>query len=496
MLPRQSRQARQFVILHARKRCVATSALLGASQAALTAAALLLAPRAACALQPEPAPPAASDGTDTRSVSAASHPPGTVRAPARNSANDPCGSAHLDIEAFNYPGAELLLPTFADSITGADNPLRRDLLCHGLAYRVVSNDNFTASPQSDPAAAAPQVYVGQRPTWTVASYYFLAADLRSLHLAGYQISTIAVVSRTSWYPGTLEASKMLQAVVYKSFLHKRIEIRAGYQNNDDQFVGMQVGGNAASGSVGVFAVPQNEMGLAYAPLSAPSVTARVQPVGNFYAKGGLQRSASPAGGPEDLQRDAAGFRFAPDGDGLLSIVEGGYQRNAQPDSPATWVRGGYMTNTTRYLSARTNTYLSGNRCWFVLADRQLHPTSVAAPAHGLYMGISAISVPSDLNAYPTYDELRFYQVAPLRSRPYDMASLVLSHTGYSRFTRAQLAAAGKTTASSLSTVSASYSVHLRSGIYISAGATYNTRPAISPRLPGAFTANLQTMFFF
>ena len=496
MLPRQSRQARQFVILHARKRCVATSALLGASQAALTAAALLLAPRAACALQPEPAPPAASDGTDTRSASAASHPPGTDRAPARNSANDPCGSAHLDIEAFNYPGAELLLPTFADSITGADNPLRRDLLCHGLAYRVVSNDNFTASPQSDPAAAAPQVYVGQRPTWTVASYYFLAADLRSLHLAGYQISTIAVVSRTSWYPGTLEASKMLQAVVFKSFFHKRIEIRAGYQNNDDQFVGMQVGGNAASGSVGVFAVPQNEMGLAYAPLSAPSVTARVQPVGNFYAKGGLQRSASPAGGPEDLQRDAAGFRFAPDGDGLLSIVEGGYQRNAQPDSPATWVRGGYMTNTTRYLSARTNTYLSGNRCWFVLADRQLHPTSVAAPAHGLYMGISAISVPSDLNAYPTYDELRFYQVAPLRSRPYDMASLVLSHTGYSRFTRAQLAAAGKTTASSLSTVSASYSVHLRSGIYISAGATYNTRPAISPRLPGAFTANLQTMFFF
>jgi porin len=289
---------------------------------------------------------------------------------------------------------------------------------------------------------------------------------------------------------------MLQAVVYKSFLQKRIEIRAGYQNNDDQFVGMQVGGNAASGSVGVFAVPQNEMGLAYAPLSAPSVTARVQPVGNFYAKGGLQRSASPAGGPEDLQRDAAGFRFAPHGDGLLSIVEGGYQRNAQPDSPATWIRGGYMTNTTRYLSAKTNAYTSGNRCWFVLADRQLHVPSVAAPSHGLYMGVSAISVPSDLNAYPTYDELRLYAVAPLRSRSHDMASLVVSHTGYSRFTRAQLMAAGKTPASSLSTVSASYSVHLRSGIYVSAGATYNTRPAISPRLPGAFTANLQTMFFF
>ena len=484
--------------LHARKLCAATPALLCASQTAVIAAALLLAPRAVFAIQPDPAPaaPAAYVEPNASGGNTAPSPPGHFRAPARDSSSVPCGSAHLDIEGFNYPGAELLLPTFADSITGIDNPVRRDLLCHGLTYRVVSNDNFTASPQSDPAAAAPQVYVGQRPTWTVASYYFLAADLRSLHLAGYQISTIAVVSRTSWYPGTLEASKMLQAVVYKSFLHKRIEIRAGYQNNDDQFVGMQVGGNAASGSVGVFAVPQNEMGLAYAPLSAPSVTVRVQPIGAFYAKGGMQRSSSPAGGPEDLQRDAAGFRFAPHGDGLLSIFEGGYQRSAQPDSHATWIRAGYMTNTTPYLSAKTNTYVSGNRCWFVLADRQLHMTSDAAPSHGLYAGVSAISVPSDLNAYPTYDELRLYAVAPLRNRPHDMASLVVSHTGYSRFSRAQFAAAGKTTASSLSTASASYSIHLRSGIYVSAGATYNTRPAISPRLPGAFTANLQTMFFF
>ncbi len=488
------------MILHARKRCAATPALLCAVRASIIAAALLLASRAAFAIQPDsaqaPPAPAAYNEPNAPGGNATPDPTGHFRVPARDSATASCDSAHLDIEAFNYPGAELLLPTFADSITGGDNPLRHELLCHGLAYRVVSNNNFTASPQSDPAPGTPQVYVGQRPTWTLASYYFLAADLRSLHLAGYQISTIAVVSRTSWYPGTLEASKMLQAVVYKSFLHKRVEVRAGYQNNDDQFAGMQVGGNAASGSVGVFAVPQNEMGLAYAPLSAPSVTVRVQPVGNFYAKGGLQRSASPAGGPEDLHRDAAGFRFVPHGDGLLSIFEGGYQRNAQPDSRATWVRAGYMTNTTPYLSARTNAETSGNRCWFVLADRQLRLPSDAAPSHGLYMGVSAISVPSDLNAYPTYDELRFYQVAPLRSRPSDMASLVLSHTGYSRFTRAQFAAAGKTTASSLSTASASYSVHLRSGIYVSAGAAYNTRPAITPRLPGAFTANLQTMFFF
>ena len=471
------------MILHARKRCAVTHAFPWACRAAIVFFALLLASRAASAIQP------AAD-------EAASQPADALRPPARGSADTPCTTGHVDIERLNYLGADLLLPAFSDTITGTGNPVRRDLLCHDITYRLVSNDSFAASPQSSPVTVPSQIYVGQRPTWTTGGYFILTADLHSIHLTGYQINAVAVISRTSWYPDTLEASKMLQLVLYKPFLRNRIELKAGYQNSDDQFVGMQVGGNASSGSEGVFAVPQNEIGLAYSPLSAPSVNLRVQPVGNFYAKGGLQRSTSPAGGPQDLHRDAAGFRFAPSGDGLLSIFEGGYKRDAQSDSRATWVRGGYMTNTTRYLSARTSTYLSGNRCWFLLADRQLRATSVDAPTHGLYMGVSAISVPSDLNAYPTYDELRFYQIAPLRSRPGDMVSFVVSHTGYSRFTRAQLTAAGKTTASSLSTAMASYSVHVHSGIYLSAGAAYNTRPAITPRLPGAFTATLQSMFFF
>lgn len=484
------------MILHARRHCAITLDFPGAQGAAFVFAAILLVSSAAFAAQPgaTAATSASTDADSGNSATQKSHE--ALRPSAHASADASCVDNHVDIEELNYLGADLVLPTFSDSVTGAGNPVRREMLCHDLTYRVVSNDSIAASPQSSPATVPSQIYVGQRPTWTTASYFFLTADLRSIHLAGFQFNGVAVVSRTSWYPDTLEATRMMQAVLYKPLLQNRVEIKAGYQNNDDQFVGMQVGGNASSGSEGVFAVPQNEIGLAYAPLSAPSVTVRVQPWGGFYAKGGLQRSSSPAGGAVDLHRDAAGFRFAPKGDGLLSIFEGGYKRDAQSGSPATWVRGGYMTNTTRYLSAKTNAYTSGNRAWFILADRQLRSTSVVAPRRGLYMGVSAISVPSDLNAYPSYDELRFYQIAPLRSRPSDMVSVVLSHTGYSSYTRAQLTAAGKTTASSLSTAMASYSVHIQSGIYLSAGAAYNSRPALSPRLPGAFTGTLQTMIFF
>lgn len=468
MHPLKNQLARQIVTRHAQSNCAVTRASLGVRQATLVLSAFLLASYSAYGVQPE---------TDQA-------------APA------PCSRAHVDIEELNYLGADLTIPSYSDTITGADNPLRHAMLCDDLTYRVVGAGSFAASPLGRPAQASPQVYVGEHPTWTSASYFFLTADLRSIHLAGYQLNTVAIVSRTSWYPDTLEASKMLQAVLYKPFFHKRLEIKAGYQNSDDQFVGMQVGGNASSGSEGVFAVPQNEIGLAFSPLSAPSVTVRVQPKGDFYAKGGLQRSSSPAGGAEDLHRDAAGFRFAPQGDGLLSLFEGGYKRDAQPETSELWIRGGFMSNTTRYPNARTNTNTSGNRCWFLLADHQLRAESLTSPRHGLYAGISAISVPPELNAYPAYYELRFYQVAPFRSRPNDLASVVFSHTAYSSFTRAQLIAAGKTTASSLSTAMGSYSARLQRGIYLSAGVAYNNRPAITPRLPGAFTATVQTMLFF
>ncbi|MDE3163257.1 MAG: hypothetical protein KGL64_08360, partial [Acidobacteriota bacterium] len=138
------------MILHARKRCAVTHAFPWACRAGIVLFALLLASRAASAIQP---------ATDEAAAPL-----------ARGSADTPCPTGHVDIERLNYLGADLLLPAFSDTITGAGNPVRRDLLCHDLTYRLVSNDSFAASPQSSPVTVPSQIYVGQRPTWTTAGY--------------------------------------------------------------------------------------------------------------------------------------------------------------------------------------------------------------------------------------------------------------------------------------------------------------------------------------
>jgi hypothetical protein len=95
-----------------------------------------------------------------------------------------------------------------------------------------------------------------------------------------------------------------------------------------------------------------------------------------------------------------------------------------------------------------------------------------------------------------YYEPRLYQIAPFRNRPSDLASLVSSYTDYSRFFTASLISAGKTAATSASTLSSSYALHVRTGTYLSTVLSYDSRPAITPRLPSALTITAEVMLFF
>jgi len=407
-----------------------------------------------------------------------------------------CKRTHVDIEKLNFLGADVSYPPFADSITQADNPVRRAMLCYDMTYQIVSIDRFTFDMLHAPVAKSQQAYVGERPTWWTGTSYALITDLHNIHLTGYQLSLTGFVARGNWYPSAPKALKMAVVMLYKPFFQQRFEVKGGYQDNDSEFIGMHVGGAMSSGSQGVYAVLPYEVGLAFMPLSAPTFVVRAQPWGGLYGKAGVQRSSSPSGGQADIARDFAGFRFDPQGDGALSIVEGGFRRDARVDAPEVWVRGGYMADTTRYVNARTGTETGGNYCAFMLADGQLRKNGDSQPRHGLYLGASAMTVPAELNAYTRYYELRLYQLAPFISRPADTASVVFTYTGYSRFKTDELLAAGKTAATHSVTMSASYSVHVRQGTFLSTVLSYNSRPAITPRLSGAFTVMTQASIFF
>jgi porin len=410
---------------------------------------------------------------------------------------NPCKRPHVDIEELNLLGADSRFPTFADSVTGAGNPVRRAMLCHDFTYRFYNTEGLTANTLNDPVSASQQAYIGERPTWTVGVYLFITGDLQIIHLPGYQLTIEGAYSRSNWNAGSPRTLKMSQIVLYKHFFDRRLEIKAGIQNNDTDFVGMKVGGNQAAGSQGVYTILPAESGLAYMPLSAPTFIIRAQPKGFFYGKLGLQRATSAKGTVADLHRDSGGLRFAPAGDGLVSIFEGGYNRDSSATAPEFWVRGGYLNNTTNtYSNMKTGTVTGGNHCTFLLADRQLWRSNPDHPTHGIYIGASFMDVPPELDSYARYYEARIYKKAPLNSRPMDTVSLVSTYTDFSRYKTSQAFAAGKSAATHSATISASYSAHVAPGRYLTFLTTYNSRPAITPRLSGALTVMIQANMFF
>jgi porin len=97
-----------------------------------------------------------------------------------------------------------------------------------------------------------------------------------------------------------------------------------------------------------------------------------------------------------------GFRFAPHGDKLLSINEGGVWRGASAQSRDLWVRAGYMNNRSGYTNFLTGRKEAGNYCVYVLSDFQLTQTNREHPNPGLYLGGSAETAPKALNAYARY----------------------------------------------------------------------------------------------
>jgi porin len=256
-------------------------------------------------------------------------------------------------------------------------------------------------------------------------------------------------------------------------------------------VGLQVGGSTSTGAQGVYAVLPNEVGLSYFPLTAPSLNVRLRGIGNTYFKTAAQRSLDAAGSRSTVDRNPSGFRFLPDGNGLLLVGEVGYQRASSAAARQAWLRAGYMRNSTLYTNRLTGQQESGNYCAYLLVDYQLQMPEAARPGRGLYVGGTAMTVPSEFNAYDRYYEARAYQRGTLASRPDDVVALVASYRGHSNVFTERLLAEGKTISSSSTSLTGTYSAHLARGNYLSLSLGYVRGPAISPRVADTltFTAN-------
>jgi len=400
------------------------------------------------------------------------------------------------IENLNYLGGDVSMPPFADSPIDVNSAYRRSMFNKGLALRNLTQVQYAQNTLDGPVAADAQSYTGQRYYGAAMTEAIFTADLRQLHLNHAQLNITVPWNWVSWRPAGPKTFDIWSLSLYKEFGEDRVEVKAGYNGNNLDFVGLQVGGSTANGATGVYAVLPFEVGMAFFPLTAPTFNVKLNGPKGTYLKSAAQRSIDAAGGPEEIKRNHVGLRFDPHGDKLLLINELGYHRHASQDTNDIWFRAGYMHNSTPYANVSTGQKQPGNFCSYALIDYQLRKPDPTHANHGLYAGGSVMTVPEKLNPYARYYEARLYEEAPFRSRPGDVLSFVASHTGYSKLLTNTLAGEGKAASNGATSLTGGYTVRVSRGSYINLGLSYINGPAITPRAPNAlvFTANWAMYF--
>ncbi|KAA6465279.1 carbohydrate porin [Acidobacteria bacterium AB60] len=412
----------------------------------------------------------------------------------KTSKNVPPPSA--SIESLNIQGGDAALPPISDSAIDVDSPFRQSLFRNGFALRWINTVRYAQNTLQAPVPTDQQVYVGEYPFEGGMTNPILTWDLRQVGLKHAQFDVSGVWQWVSWEPAGPKTFGLWTLYLYKEFGRDRVEIKAGYNSNDIEFVGMQVGGSTASGVQGVYAVLPYEVGMAFFPLPAPQLNLKLNATHRTYLKFGLQRSLDAAGGPATEARNHTGLRFAPHGDKLLTISEAGFRRPSSGSTHAVWFRTGYMHNSTQYMNFTSGRYELGNHAAFALMDAQITKSSQEHPERGLYVGISAMTAASQFNAYDRYFEARLYKLAPFAGRPQDVASLVSTYTGFSKTLTDSLVASGARVWRNSGSVTGSYNFHLAPGNYLSVGLSYVHGPAIKPRTDDALTfAAVYTVFF-
>ncbi len=421
--------------------------------------------------------------------------PTPTPSPTPTAASTPSPSPY-SIEDLNLVGAAVSMPSISDTVLGTDSEFRRALFSKGLLFRVNALPRITINVLDGPVPANQQVYIGQRPTWISGLNPVLTADLRQFGLRNAQLNIGAAWRWTTWNPAGPKTIALTSLYLYKLWRNHRVEMKAGYLTNDNEFVGIQVGGSTATAAQGVYAVLPFQVGMSYFPLASPSLNVRIQGPKRTYFKIAAQRSLDAAGGQATAARNQTGFRFMPKGDKLLLINEVGYQRASSATAHQVWLRTGYLHNSTAYTNKITGRKEVGNYCFYALADYQLRATDSQSPGHGLYIGGSFMTAPARFNSYSRYYEARLYQKAPFRSRPDDVLSVVAAYRGHSKYVTNNLVAQGKTVWRNSPSITGSYALHVFRGNYLSLGAGYVRGAAITPRVADALTLSANWGMYF
>ncbi|WBO21297.1 carbohydrate porin [Sphingomonas abietis] len=400
-------------------------------------------------------------------------------------------------DALAMRGWERPLPKSGDTLLGDKLGVRDALADAGIGFIGFASNaiqyNFL---QNDGGYKGRQLYNAQKLTRNVSNAAIFATyDLGRIGITNGQFIFSALYTSNSFnrVDGP-NATRIGRLAYYQSLFNKKVEFKIGYFDNGFEFLGTQTGGSLAGGTLGPQASVPNEVGLSYSGFSTPTANIRINFKNHVYTKLGIQRSLPPGGATPEVAANSSGLRFHIPGTGLLTIGEVGWDQPAKPGTLATWVRAGGIYNSTNF-----NRFQGGqskdNWATYIAVDHQLFQIDDSKANRGLYVGGTVNYAPPQQNFISQYYEGRIYGVGLVKSRPFDLASIVANANIYSKQGLVARTAAGQGNFKQTYSVIASYAYRLTPGLYFQPGIGAVVHPIYSPRFDTAVNGYLTLTFF-
>lgn len=381
----------------------------------------------------------------------------------------------MEFDKLKSQGQTTDFPGIGQTLTKDAGGVRSWLYDHDLYFRGVSSNNLTKDVSGNGIDGGTQTYTGQKTTFTQNNELRLSWKIGGSGEDITQINVGGLFSIANWRQLGPSGARFSNLTLFSSFFNRTIEVKAGYNQNLSDFVGIFSGGNPilASGVAG--SIPLST-GMSGGTALAPTFNVQINGKDGFYSKSAVQRSILPQGMSADAASAGAGLKFTRPGAKAMFIQEFGVRRASSPDSRQIWIRGGGSYNTTLY------DRLDGagqERNWsaYILADYQVYQPDKTAAYKGVYAGVSALFAKDAVNVYKRSLEGRVYMLGLIPGRPADQVTVTMGLNSFSRVGAQAVEAAGGISHKSQFSVGTLYAFHALDGLFISPSVTYIRNPS-------------------
>lgn len=399
-----------------------------------------------------------------------------------------------NFDGLGLRGWDTPFPPASDSLIGDAGGIRTKLADYGIGFLGYSLNSFSYNLRGDNTPGAN--YNGRRPTYYEGSSgLFITYDASRIGLKGgqFQFQLNAQTNAANDLNGP-KSFGVGGFAYFQPFLDDMFELKVGYLLLSNEFVGANVAGSFANGSLGPQAALVGVTGAAFPGLSTPGITFRYNAPNHFYYKAAVARSIPKQSTQWVVDNNSSGLRFSFPGARALVINEFGYNRPSAPGQNNLWFRAGGIYNWTQYTNFQTGG-TSNNKGFYAGVDYQLTQLEPSMPYRGVYAGLSFTYAPPNTNLYSRYLEARVYGIGIIPGRPSDLASLVLTYNGFSR-SALKTYYPGLDTANDTTSITASYAYRVLPGAFIQLGLGVVKNVEIYPKVDWALQAYLGINLIF